>query len=70
MTPLTLVFCLLGPETGIMDRELKRIKNAQLVLIPASAETRGHVTTYFAKFWKQQVQDLLQTTPRIALEGR
>ena len=52
------------PETGIMQRELKRIKNARLFLIPASEDTRGHVTTVFAKFWKRQVQELLQTAPR------
>jgi homoserine O-acetyltransferase len=52
------------PETGTMERELKRIKNARLFLIPASEDTRGHLTAAFAKFWKQQVQDLLQTAPR------
>jgi homoserine O-acetyltransferase/O-succinyltransferase len=52
------------PETGIMERELKRIKHAQLFLIPASEETRGHLTTAFPKFWKQQVQDLLVNAPR------
>jgi homoserine O-acetyltransferase/O-succinyltransferase len=52
------------PETGIMERELKRIKNARLVAIPASEDTRGHITTNFAKFWKQQVEELLLTTPQ------
>jgi homoserine O-acetyltransferase len=52
------------PETGIMEHDLKRIKNAQLYLIPAREDTRGHLTTVFAKFWKQQVQDLLITAPR------
>jgi homoserine O-acetyltransferase len=52
------------PETGVMEREIKRIKNASLFLIPASEETRGHFTAAFAKFWKQQVQDLLTTAPR------
>jgi len=52
------------PETGIMERELKRIQHAQLLLIPASADTRGHLTTLFAKFWQQQVRDLLMTAPR------
>ena len=51
------------PETGIMERDLKRIKNARLFLIPASEDTRGHITTVFAKFWKQQLQDLLATAP-------
>jgi homoserine O-acetyltransferase len=52
------------PETGITERELKRIKNARLFLIPASEETRGHGTAAAAKFWKQQVQELLKTAPR------
>ncbi len=52
------------PELGIMERELKRIKNAHLYLIPASEETRGHGTTGMAKFYKQPLQELLQTAPR------
>ncbi len=52
------------PETGIMERELKRVKNARLFLIPASADTRGHGTTGMAKFWKSQVQELLQGAAR------
>ena len=54
------------PETGIMERELKRVKNARLFIIPASEDTRGHGTTGSAKFWKQPVQELLQTAPRAA----
>jgi homoserine O-acetyltransferase len=30
------------PELGIMERELKRIKNGRVYLIPASEDTRGH----------------------------
>ena len=55
------------PELGIMERELKRVKNATLFLIPASEETRGHGTTGMAKFWKQQIQGLLQSAPRRAM---
>jgi len=51
-------------ETGIMERELKRVKNARLFLIPASEATRGHLTTSFSKFWTQPLQELLQTAPR------
>jgi homoserine O-acetyltransferase/O-succinyltransferase len=54
------------PETGIMERELS-IKNARLFLIPASEDTRGHLTTVFAKFWKRELQELLQTVPHGAL---
>ncbi|MGQ0677155.1 MAG: alpha/beta fold hydrolase [Rhodospirillales bacterium] len=52
------------PETGLMERELKRVKNAKLHLIPASEDTRGHGTTAMAKFYKQQLQELLQAAPR------
>jgi homoserine O-acetyltransferase/O-succinyltransferase len=52
------------PETGIMERELKRVKNARLFLIPSSESTSGHLTTSLAKFWKQPVQEFLSTAPR------
>jgi homoserine O-acetyltransferase/O-succinyltransferase len=54
------------PELGIMERELKRVKNARLLLIPASDETRGHGTTGLARFWKQPLQEFMQTVPRRA----
>ena len=52
------------PETGLMDQALKRIRHAKLYLIPASTETRGHGTTGSATFYKQQLQELLQTAPQ------
>ena len=52
------------PETGLMERELKRVKNGRLHLIPASEDTRGHATTGMAKFWKQQLQEFLQAAPK------
>jgi homoserine O-acetyltransferase len=52
------------PETGVLDRELKRVKNGRLYLIPASEDTRGHGTTGMAKFWKEQLQEFMQTAPR------
>lgn len=55
------------PETGLMERELKRVKNGRLYLIPPSADTRGHGTTGMAKFYKQQIEELLATAPRGAM---
>ncbi len=52
------------PETGVMDRELKRIEGARLFLIPGSEETSGHGTVLAAKLWKQQVQDLLASAAK------
>ncbi len=50
-----------------MERKLRRIKNAKLLLIPASPGTSGHGTTSMAKFWKQQLTDILETTPNKAM---
>jgi homoserine O-acetyltransferase len=52
------------PETGVTDAALKRVKNGRLLLIPASVETRGHLTTGNAKFYADQLQELLQTAPQ------
>jgi len=52
------------PETGVTERALARVKNGRLYLIPASQDTRGHGTTGMARFWKQQLQEFLQTAPR------
>jgi len=55
------------PETGVTDAAIKRIKNARLYLIPASTETRGHSTTGNAKFYVEQLKELLQTAPQRAM---
>ena len=52
------------PETGIMDREMKRVKNGRYFLIPGSEDTAGHGTTAQARFWKQELVKLLQNAPR------
>jgi homoserine O-acetyltransferase/O-succinyltransferase len=52
------------PETGVTDAALKRTKNAKLFLIPASTETRGHLTTGNARFYLQPLRELLATAPQ------
>ena len=52
------------PETGLTDAAMKRVKNGKLYLIPASTETRGHGTTGNAKFYSEQIRQLLQTAPQ------
>jgi homoserine O-acetyltransferase len=52
------------PETGVTIAAMKRVKNGKLYLIPASTETRGHLTTGNATFYKKQLQELLQTAPQ------
>ena len=55
------------PETGVTADALKRIKHAQIFLIPASNDTRGHLTTGNARFYAQQLKEFLQTAPQKAM---
>jgi homoserine O-acetyltransferase len=55
------------PETGLMTRAMKRLKNGRLFLILTSDETSGHLTTGHAKFYKQVLQRLLDVVPRKAM---
>lgn len=54
------------PELGVMERELKRIRSARLLLIPGSPDTAGHGTTAQARWWKKELGELLQSAPRLA----
>ncbi len=54
------------PDVGVLDREIKRVKNGRVLLIPGSDQTAGHGTTAQAKFWKKELADLLQTAPHLA----
>ena len=47
------------PELGIAEREIKRVKRGQFVLIPITDETRGHGTHTQAAVWKQYLAQLL-----------
>jgi len=53
------------PIVGTLDREIKRVKNGRVLLIPASNETTGHGTTGNAKFYKKELAELLQSAPRM-----
>ncbi len=52
------------PELGVLDREVRRVKNGRILLIPGSPDTAGHGTTAQAKFWKAELAELLRTAPR------
>jgi len=52
------------PELGIAERAIKRVKRGKFVLIPASESTHGHGTHTWARFWKKDLQQLLESTAR------
>lgn len=52
------------PETGLMVASMKELKQARLLLIPASAETRGHGTTNMAKFYSKELAQFMRETEK------
>jgi homoserine O-acetyltransferase len=48
------------PELGILEREIKRVKRGQAVVLPLTPATRGHGSHTVAVLWKQYLQQLLR----------
>lgn len=44
---------------GIIDRDIKRVKNGRFVLLPATDQTRGHFTYILANLWENNLTELL-----------
>jgi homoserine O-acetyltransferase/O-succinyltransferase len=57
------------PELGIAEREMRRVRRGRYVLIPASAETKGHGTHTWAALWKHELQALLARSEPGAAEA-
>lgn len=49
------------PETGTLVEAMKQVRRGQILLIPASKDTRGHGTTGIAGFYTKPLQDFLNT---------
>ncbi|HEY7428871.1 MAG TPA: alpha/beta fold hydrolase [Gemmataceae bacterium] len=50
------------PELGILEREIKRVKKGQAIVIPTSKETVGHGTHTKAAVWKEHLENLMKET--------
>jgi homoserine O-acetyltransferase len=50
------------PELGILEREIKRVKGGEAVVIPLSSATRGHGSHTVAKLWAVHLEELLEET--------
>lgn len=48
------------PELGLSEAAMKRLKTTRYVLIPATAQSRGHGTHTHAVLWKDELADLLK----------
>lgn len=49
-------------EYGIAEDAARRLKTGRYILIRATSDTRGHGTHTWAKFWRQELLDLLART--------
>jgi homoserine O-acetyltransferase len=47
-------------DQGILEREIKRVRNGKAVVIPESTETVGHGSHTKAVLWKQYLEELLR----------
>jgi homoserine O-acetyltransferase len=52
------------PGYGIAEDAARRMKTARYILVRATTDTRGHGTHTWAKFWRQELVDLLARTER------
>ncbi len=52
------------PELGVMEREIKRVKNGRYLLVPGSPETAGHGSTGMARLYAKELEELLRTAPK------
>ena len=48
------------PEMGVAEREIRKVKRGQFVLLPASERTHGHGTHTHAAVWQQYLKQLLE----------
>ncbi len=48
------------PDLGILEKEIKRVKNGKAVVIPETPETVGHGSHTQAVLWKQYLDQLLR----------
>jgi homoserine O-acetyltransferase len=48
------------PELGVVEREIKRVRLGEFVLLPVTDKTRGHGTHTIASIWKENLIALLK----------
>jgi len=52
------------PELGILEREVKRVPQGRAVVVPVTAQSRGHGTHTVAAVWKVHLSELMRRTDR------
>lgn len=52
------------PELGIVEKEIKRVKNGRFILLPITDETRGHGTHTLPAIWGNYLEEFLKQTEK------
>lgn len=52
------------PEQGVLERNIKRVKNGRAIIIPFSEQTVGHGSHTKAVLWKKDLADFLRRTEK------
>jgi len=52
------------PELGIMEEEIKKVKNGRYILLPITDETSGHGTHSNPKIWGNYLEELLRISEK------
>jgi homoserine O-acetyltransferase len=50
------------PELGILEKEIKRVKQGRAIVLPITDKTRGHGTHTIPEIWKQHLAELLKSS--------
>jgi homoserine O-acetyltransferase len=48
------------PELGVLESQIKHVKQGKVIVIPESDKTTGHGTHTTAAVWKDHLADLLR----------
>ena len=51
-------------ELGVMEREIKRVRNGRYLLVPGGPDTAAHGSTGLARLYKKELEELLRVAPR------
>src|SRR5262245_45616091 len=51
-------------ELGILEAEIKRVKNGRAIVVPLGEQTRGHGTHTLSAVWKKDLVQFLKETER------
>jgi homoserine O-acetyltransferase len=52
------------PELGILEKEIKLVKQGRAIVMPMTDQTRGHGTHTLAAVWNSYLEELLKKTER------